>query len=293
MAEDQSLQSAHSLPAEEGKDLGSSSNKSDNTGLITSQSGDPSAARNTSHNFPTSVEALLADDAASAHAGSGTQTDTLDAIASTSMTWQQQNRVGWRKYGKKLLAQGGKASPFKDQEAVAMYYKCGHPGCNAREVVMIPGNMDTLQLVFRGLEEPGEVVVKASGTHTHKLVDGQGTSQEVSFRGTRKQKRRFKPFNSPQQASAEFAGSSTGQRDSNQKQSPLPPPLSIADILGRYCTNKADSSQQQQLLPPPPPPQLMSPPQLPISIADILGGARANVDSRDAFLFMPVPSSRH
>jgi len=123
MAEDQSLQSAHSLPAEEGKDLGSSSNKSDNTGLITSQSGDPSAARNTSHNFPTSVEALLADDAASAHAGSGTQTDTLDAIASTSMTWQQQNRVGWRKYGKKLLAQGGKASPFKDQEAVAMYYK--------------------------------------------------------------------------------------------------------------------------------------------------------------------------
>jgi len=99
--------------------------------------------------------------------------------------WHQQNRWGWRKYGRKLLAKG-RGSPFKDQEAVAMYYKCAESGCNAREAVMIPGNLDNLRKVLRGLEEPGEIIVKAIGNHNHELSNC--VHQEVSFKGTKKQR---------------------------------------------------------------------------------------------------------
>jgi len=103
--------------------------------------------------------------------------------------WQQQNRVGWRKYGRKTLAQG-RGSPFEGQAAVAMYYKCSQPGCPAKEIVMIPGTLETLELVLRGLQDPGRTVVKATGAHSHEPLPG--SSEQVSFKGTQKCRRKFK-----------------------------------------------------------------------------------------------------
>jgi len=65
-----------------------------------------------------------------------------------------------------------------------MYYKCAEPGCNAREAVMISGNIDNLQKVLRGHEEPGEIIIKAIGNHNHDLCNYD--YKAVSFKGTKK-----------------------------------------------------------------------------------------------------------
>jgi len=105
------------------------------------------------------------------------------------VVWHMASRWGWRKYGKKLLAEG-RGSPFKDKSAVAMYYKCAHPGCNAKEVVMIPGTWETLESVLRGLEEPGETAVKVLKGHNHETQPRRHDDPKaVSFKGTQKNRR--------------------------------------------------------------------------------------------------------
>jgi len=99
--------------------------------------------------------------------------------------------VGWRKYGRKLLAQG-RGSPFPNNPAVAMYYKCSQPNCIAKEVVMIPGTLETLEAVLRGLEEPGDSVVKVIAGHNHEVTP-QADALKVSFKGTQKIRKPKKP----------------------------------------------------------------------------------------------------
>jgi len=101
--------------------------------------------------------------------------------------WHMVSRWGWRKYGKKMLSRG-RGSPFKGQSAIAMYYKCSHPGCDAREVVMMPGTWETLESVLRGLEEPGETAVKVLKGHNHEAQPRR--HEAVSFKGTQKRTRK-------------------------------------------------------------------------------------------------------
>jgi len=153
---------------------------------------------------PMSVEALLAtgspEDQESDQAGAS-------AAAPTNQIWQQRNRVGWRKYGRKTLVKG-RGSPFEGEAAVAMYYKCAQPGCKAREVVMIPGSLETLEMVLRGLHEPGQSIVKATGSHNHELLPEHQSNQEVSFRGTQKRRRKVPRAPVPAQWTEEEPGSS-------------------------------------------------------------------------------------